>query len=204
LDWWPIVLNLSLIGVISVLAGIIVGIPLSNKILRRREQVATGKYRISSKFKPQHTTTDQLLDELLKKYGVFELKTAEQGSEETAEKGIDEAESNVRQVEPIASDRILFELEKNLELSIEPRLDKLEPFQTETRDASSDIPNILTTDLNWELTEAYLDMYSANNIIWVIKETEMESPFLNDEYVKMCSQISAKLSRIIPMLKTAR
>ena len=194
---------LSGIGVISVIIGIFAGIPLSNIFLRRREQVSIDKYRISSKFKPQHTTTDQF-DELLKKYEMFELKTKEQGSEETAERGNDEVETIVGQVEPIAIDRILLELDKNHELSIESRLDKLVPFQTDTWDANLDIPNVLTPDLKWELAEAYLDMYAANNIVWFLKEFDTESPVLEDQYTKMCNQIAITLSKVIQILKTVK
>jgi hypothetical protein len=203
LDWWQTVIILSGIGLISVIIGLFAGIPLSNIILRRREQVSIGKYRISSKFKPQHSTTDQF-DELLKKYEVFELKTKEQGSEETTERENDEAETIVGQVEPIAIDRILLELEENHELSIESRLDKLVFFQTDTWDASLDIPNILTPDLKWELAEAYLDMYAANNIVWFLKEFNMESPVLEDQYTKMCNQIAITLSKVIQILKTVK
>ena len=203
MDWWQTVMILSGIGVISVIIGMFAGIPLSNIILRRREQASIGKYQISSKFKPQYTTTGQL-DDLLKKYGVLELKTAEQGSEWTAERGNDEAETIVEQIEPIAIDRILLELEINHELSIEPRLDKLEPFQTDTWDASLDIPNILTADLKWKLAEAYLDMYAANNIVWFLKEFETESPVLEEQYTKMCNQIAITLSKVIQILKTAK
>ena len=166
-------------------------------------QVSIDKYRISSKFKPQHTTTDQF-DELLKKYEMFELKTKEQGSEETAERGNDEAETIVGQVEPIAIDRILLELDKNHALSMEPRLDKLVPFQTDTWDANLDIPNVLTADLKWELAEAYLDMYAANNIVWFLKEFDTESPVLEDQYTKMCNQIAITLSKVIQILKTIK
>lgn len=180
-----------------------VGIPLSKIILRHREQVAIGKYRISSKFKPQYSTTDQL-DDLLKKHGALEPKTAEQSSEETAERESDEAEAIVGQVEHQAIDQILFELEKNLELSIEPRLDKLEPFQTDIWDASPEIPNVLMADLKWELAEAYLDMFALNNIVWFLREFYMESPTLADQYTKMCNQIAITLKKVIPILKTVK
>jgi hypothetical protein len=202
-DWWQTVMILSGIGLISVIIGMFAGIPLSKIFLRYREQVSIGKYRMSSKYEPQHTTIDQF-DELLKKYDVFESKTTEQGSEATAERGNNEAETTVRQIEPIPIDRILLELEKNLELSIEPRFDKLEPFQTDTWDAIIDIPNILPAELKWELVEAYLDMYTANNIVWFLNEFDTGSPALNDQYVKMCNDIATRLSRIIPMLKTTK
>ncbi len=211
MDWWLTVIILSGIGLISVIIGLFAGIPLSNIILRRREQVSIGKNQESPEFKPQYTTTDQL-DELLKKYGVFELKTADLGRIETAEKESDEAEipvaqseeaeTPVEQVEPLDTERILFELEKNLALSSEPRPDNPEPFQTAVWDESPDIPNILAPELKWELAESYLDMYAANNIVWFLKEFDTKSPILENQYVKMCNQIAITLSKVIQVLQT--
>jgi hypothetical protein len=202
-DWWQTIVILSGIGLISVIIGMFAGIPLSNIILRRKEQLSIGKYRVSSGFKPQYTTTDQF-DELLKKYGVAEPGTAEQGNEEAAERGNDGAETAVGQVEPVTIDLILLELEKNLKISIKPRLDELEPFQTEIWDNSLDIPDILTADLKWELAEAYLDMYAANNIVWFLKEFNTKSPVLEDQYTKMCNQITITLDKVIQVLKPSR
>ena len=200
MDWWQIVLILVGIGLISVIIGFFVGIPLSNIFLRRREQISIGKYQISSKHEP---ITGQL-DEVLKGYGMTEHKTTVPGSEEIAERESNEIETTVAHVEPIAPDRLLLELGKNLELSIDPRLDKLEPFQTDAWDASSTIPDKITAELKWELAEAYLDIYASNNIIWFLKEFGTESQELNDQYTNMCSQIAATLGKVIQILKTHR
>ncbi len=203
MDWWQTIIILSVIGLISVMIGMTAGIPLSNIIVRRREKVSTDKNQISSQFASQYTKTDEF-DELLKKYGLFEPKTTEQGNEKTSEIENDEAETTVGQVDPIAIDRILLELEKNLKLSIEPRLDKLEPFQTDTWDTILGIPNMLTVDLKWELTQAYLDMHAANNIVWFHTKFDSKSPELGGQYVGICSQISDRLGKIIPVLETTK
>ena len=119
MDWWQIVIILLGIGLLSVIIGVFAGIPLSNMFMRRREQVSIGKYQISSKYKP---ITGQL-DEVLKRYS--ELKTAVPGSKETAGRESNEVETTIEPVEPVAPDRLSLELEKNLELSTDPRLDKL-------------------------------------------------------------------------------
>jgi len=191
------------IGLVSIVIGMVVGIPLSNIIRRRREQASIDNSQASSKLRSQYTPTDHF-DELLKKYGLSEPKIAEQSDEETVEIRNDEAEITVEQVEPVTIDRILLELENNLKISIEPRIDKLEPFQTEEWDASQDLPNTLTAELKWELTEAYLDMYAANNIVWFLKEFSMESAVLEDQYTKMCNQIAITLNKVIRVLKPSR
>jgi hypothetical protein len=124
-DWWQELIILIGIGLISVVIGLLFGIPLSNIILRRRKQVSTGNSRIRSTFEPKYSTTDQL-DELLEKYGMFELKTSEQGKKEAGERGGDEAEATAGQVEPVAIDRILLEL-SNRCLGCESRYSQYTP-----------------------------------------------------------------------------
>jgi len=46
MEWWQIVLVLLLVGVLSVICGMTVGIPLSKRVLRWRNQTSVGKYRI--------------------------------------------------------------------------------------------------------------------------------------------------------------
>jgi len=58
--------------------------------------------------------------------------------------------------------------------------------------------------LKWELTEAYLDMYAANNIVWFLKEFSMESAVLEDQYTKMCNQIAITLNKVIQVLNPSR
>ena len=205
MDWWQIALVLLLISLLSVICGMIVGIPLSKRVLRRRNQTSVGKYRISPKLESQYTytTTDQF-DDLLKKYTASKPKTEEKDREVSFKRENGETEVGVEQVEPTVIDRLLVELEKNHELSIESRSDKLLPFQTHTWDVSPDALKMLSVNLQWELTQAYLDMYIANNIIWFLDEFDRKSPVLDNQYGKMCNQIAAKLSRIIPMLKTAK
>jgi hypothetical protein len=52
-----------------------------------------------------------------------------------------------------------------------------------------------------ELAEAYLDMYAANNIVWFFTEIGADSPVLDDQYTKMCNQIAATLSKVIPNIR---
>jgi len=203
MDWWQTIIILSGIGLISIIIGIIAGIPLSNIILRRKKQASIVNKRVSFKFEPQYTTTDQL-NELLKKYNLFEPKKTEPGNEEIVEKGNDVAETTIGQVEPIAIERLLIELERNLDLAIDPKINKLEPFQTDIWDTILEIPETLTSDLKWELKRAYLDMSFANNIIRLLSEFDHKSPVLDDQYVKMCNQVVDRLGKIIPVLETAK
>jgi len=204
-DWWQIALFLLLIGVLSVVCGMFVGIPLSKRILRRRNQTYAGKYRLSPKPEPQYTytTTDQFND-LLKKYMASRPKAEEKDREVTFKRENGETEVGVEQVDSNVIDQLLVELEKNHELSTASRSEKPLPFQTHTWDVSPATRKMLSTNLQWELTQAYVDMHIANNIIWFLSEFDRKSPVLDEQYAKMCNQIAAKLSRIIPMLKTAK
>jgi len=202
MDWWQPTIILSGIGLISIVVGIIAGVPLSNIIIRRKNQASIANKSVSFEFEHQHTTKDQL-DELLRKYGLFELNKTETCNEETAEERNHAAETTTGQVEPIAIEQLLVELARNLDLAIDPQITKLKPFQTDIWDTIVEIPETLTSDLKWQLTEVYLDIYEANNIIWFLTQFNGKSPELDDQYVGVCTRISDRLNRIVPVLKTA-
>jgi hypothetical protein len=194
---------LSGIGLISIIIGILAGIPLSNLVLRHLNQTSTGKYRISPKFELPKYINDQF-DNLLKKYGVSELKADEQDGEKIVEGENNEVEVVVEQVEPTVIDLILLELEKNRELSIKPSSAILPAFKTHAWDVNRNALDMLPENLTRELTQVYSDMYVANDIIWLISECNRESPELDHQYVKMCNNIADRLSRVILMLETTK
>jgi hypothetical protein len=303
-DWWQIVIVLALLAVISVVTGMVAGIPLSRIIQRRRQQVSLSrkwaflesgpedtvaaqesepkdtiadqfdklfeKYSLSKarddkqsgeetlerekdepvafveqaeaaqESEPKDTMADQF-DKLFEKYSLSKARDDKQSSEETLEKALerendesvtfveqtdpkakedkqsseetlkkalerenDESVTFVEQTDPMLIDQLLAELEKNHALSADPRPDKPEPFQTEIWDANSSVPNILPASLKWELTQAYVDMYLANNIIWFLKEFGVDSPVLGGQYREMCERISPRLGKIIPVVKTGK
>jgi hypothetical protein len=256
--WWQIVLILLLIGLISIMVGILAGIPISKFVLRRKNQFSFGSYRLHPKFESRlGYSAPEHLNELPEKQEGTELQTMEPdreaaiGSEEEESRaGVEqaglqaiepglipvqsedgEAELSLEQAEPQARepareatigsgggeaevsggetessviDRLLVELENNRELTIESNADKLMPFQTRVWDENRDVLDTISVNLQWELTQAYLDMVVANNIIWFLREFDRKSPDLDEQYTKMCKQIAARLDKIIPMLETAR
>lgn len=202
MDWWQTTIILSGIGLISIIVGIIAGVPLSNVIIRRKKQASIANKSVSFEFEHQYTTKDQL-DELLRKYGLFELNKTEMCNEETAEKRNNAAETTIGQVEPIAIEQLLVELVRNLDLAIDPQITKLKPFQTDIWDTIVEIPETLTSDLKGQLTEVYLDIYEANTIIWFLTQFNGKSRELDDQYVGVCTRISDRLNKIVPVLKTA-
>ena len=203
MDWWQTTILLSGIGLISIIVGIITGIPLSNVIIRRKKQTSIANKRSSFEFQPNHTTKDQL-DELLKKYGLFEPNKTGSGDAETADTIKSKAETKIGKVQPTAIERLLIELERNLDLAIDSKITQLKPFQTDIWDNIVGIPETLTLDLKWQLTEVYLDIYEANNIIWFLAQFNYKSPELDDQYVGVCARISDRLNKIVPVLKTAK
>ena len=289
MDWSQVIIILVLSGVISVIIGMIAGIPLSRIILKRREQVSLSKNWTLPESESQDISTDQF-DKLLEKYGVPKIKNDKQDSEETLERTLerendesvtvaeqteadqesepkdtiagqfdklfekyslskakedkqsseetperendesvtvgeqtdskakddkqsreetferenDESVTVVEQADPMVIDQLLAELEKNHALSAEPRPDKPEPFQTDIWDANSNVPNILTASLKWELTQAYVDISLANNVIWFLKEFGVASPVLSEQYKELCDRISTSLGKVIPILKTGK
>jgi len=105
--------------------------------------------------------------------------------------------------EPLESTALdlLAEVENNRRIATEPWTDKLLPFQTHVWDTNQDEVHRLTPSLREDLTEAYLDMRQANDIVWVSTELGHRSHTLDEHYMKVCTRIATRLERITPLLK---
>ncbi len=52
-----------------------------------------------------------------------------------------------------------------------------------------------------ELTEAYVDMLLANNIVWLAVELGRDSQDLTANYSKLSKKIAERLQRIMPAVR---
>lgn len=202
MDWWQLTLVLFLIAATSVIIGLFIGILLSDLMRRRRKQPFVEKYQLFPGVTVElESATPGSPDEFPEEPEATELQVEEQVREGTIGGENKETEIIVEQAQPAVLDMLLAELEKNHELSIEPRPDKLLPFQIHTWEMSQDGLHMLSASLLGELAQVYLDMSLANNIIWFLNEFDRKSPNLDDQYVKMCTQINTRLDSIMPLLK---
>ncbi len=104
------------------------------------------------------------------------------------------------QLKPTASD-LSAEVESNRRTATEPWTGKLLPFETSVWDTSGDKVHTLPANLREDLTQAYADMRLANSIVWLSTELGRRSENLDENYMKLCTDIAAKLKRITPLLK---
>ena len=104
------------------------------------------------------------------------------------------------QLESTAPD-LFAEVENNRRIATEPWTDKLLPFQTHVWDTNQDEVHRLTANLREDLTQAYLDMRQANDIVCLSTELGHRSHTLDEHYMKVCTRIAASLERIMPLLK---
>jgi hypothetical protein len=95
----------------------------------------------------------------------------------------------------------LTEINNNLLLAKRPATKTLENFQTDIWKTQRSEFNIISAELMGDLTEVYVDMMLANNIVWLVMELGRDSPDLRDSYNNLCHKVAERLDRILPALR---
>jgi len=52
-----------------------------------------------------------------------------------------------------------------------------------------------------ELTESYVDMLLANNIVWLVNELGRDSKDLTASYIKLSNKIGERLQKVMPAIR---
>lgn len=102
--------------------------------------------------------------------------------------------------EPIVPE-LVAEVENNHRIATEPWTGELLPFQTGVWDTSPDKVHILPANLREALTETYTDMRLANSIVWLSTELGRRTHNLDENYMKLRTNIAERLDRIKPLLE---
>jgi hypothetical protein len=100
-----------------------------------------------------------------------------------------------------ASPDLLAEIENNHRIATQPWVGQLLSFQTSLWDTSQDEVHTWTTDLRDDLKQAYADMHLANSIVWLSTELGRRSQNLDENYIRLCTSVAARLARVVPLLK---
>ncbi len=141
-------------------------------------------------------------------------KEAEQRARETAQKEAEavkqapETDREKPEKVPVGGENnkidtpgLLAEVENNRMLANEPWTGKLIPFQTYVWNTNPAELNTLPASLREEMAQAYSDIQLANSIVWLATELGRRSPSLDENYMKLCTNIAARLETIEPLLK---
>jgi hypothetical protein len=97
---------------------------------------------------------------------------------------------------------LIQELENNLEIASRPMGEKLGKFQTEVWDAGQSWFNKNKPPFLNELSDAYLDMQLANNVVWLVTELGHESPDFRASYSEVKNRVALRLKRVLPKVKS--
>jgi hypothetical protein len=197
-------LGLSIVGVVA--AGILMGFVLSNFILRlKRKNSLILHSSLGQDFdifdKPQDNVHDKPQTNGVSKTHIKPTILLDDK--------VDTYLSQVNRAPMVRSDTeyknpsTLAELEKNLDIASGSMHNELIKFQTEVWDTKRSEFNYLTTEVRNELTEAYVDMLLANNIVWLVTELGRDSQDLLASYRSLSDKVAERLQRLIPMVKDA-
>ena len=99
------------------------------------------------------------------------------------------------QLEWTAAD-LVEEVENNRKIATEPWTGKLLSFQTHMWDAFQDKVDKLPTNLREDLVQIYMDIRLANSIVRLSAEFSYRSHNLDENYMKLCTNIAERLDRI--------
>jgi hypothetical protein len=95
----------------------------------------------------------------------------------------------------------LIELENNLTIASSTATSNLTKFSTEVWDTKRTEFSLLTEEIRGELTEAYVDMLLANNVVWLVTELGRNSQDLIASYNKLSNKVAERLQRIMPIIR---
>jgi hypothetical protein len=196
MTWWLIP---SIIGVI--IAGVAIGLLISFFILKIRKQNVVFPFRRAHQEEA---------------YAAQSQAVAGPGSFESPQNPVVETVKPASVARPAARENtqdalspragkpsdILTELEKNLTVAGQPVSDHLHNFYTDIWSTRRSEFNSLDQVLLSEVTEAYVDMLLANNLVWLTTELKRDSQELTASYLKLKEKIAERLDRIMPQIRT--
>ncbi len=199
MSWW---LGPSIIGVVA--AGILVGLLVSFIILRMKRKNPSLNHK-------NNTPAFSVVNESAGSFAA-ESRTVETPEIKTkpAISVDDKVDAYLSQVKtPPASNNTssskksdaLIELENNLSIASRPMTNQLVSFHIDVWNNKRSEFNLLTPETRGELTEAYVDMLLANNIVWLVTELGRNSQDLIASYYKLSNKVAERLQRIMPTVR---
>ena len=199
MSWWLIP---SIIGVIA--AGVLVGLLVGFLILRKNKK--QSRFVIQKK-----GTTSNVVS---KPVSYLKPESNKVDGSDAIPKPVilvdDKVDSYLNRINnsPAVSQEIssrkseaLIELESNLSIANKPANGKLIKFNTEIWDTKRSEFGALTEEVRGELTEAYVDMLLANNLVWLVTELGRNSQDLVTSYSKLSSKVAERLQKIMPVMR---
>ena len=92
-------------------------------------------------------------------------------------------------------DSVLSEIEANLAIASRPTSSPLVNYQTDIWNTRRNEFSVLGQEILRDLTEAYVDMLLANNIVWLVTELKRDSKELSSSYFRLSAKVAERLQR---------
>jgi hypothetical protein len=93
------------------------------------------------------------------------------------------------------------ELQNNLSIAKRPLTNHLVNFEMTIWNTRRSEFSTVNETLMKELTEAYVDMNLANNVVWLVMELGRDSQDLKDSYSSLRTKIMERLQRVVPEVR---
>ena len=95
------------------------------------------------------------------------------------------------------------ELQNNLSIAKRPLTNHLVSFEMTIWNTRRSEFSAVNETLMKELTEAYVDMNLANNVVWLVMELGRDSQDLKDSYSNLRTKVIERLQRILPEVRAS-
>jgi len=199
MSWW---LWPSIAGVIA--AGILVGLLVGYFILRRKginssiiHQNKDLTFNVASQSAGNLTSQRQKFDapEIKAKPVILVDDKVDTYLNHINNLPVVEKETSAKKSEA------LIELENDLSIASRSATSNLTKYSTEVWDTKRTEFSLLTDEIRGELTEAYVDMLLANNVVWLVTELGRNSQDLIASYNKLSNKVAERLQRIMPVIR---
>ncbi len=195
--WGDVQLIISVVA-----AGIVVGLLISFVILRMRRKTPS--------FNPESGTPAISMKTELSKSVVTNspiIKAPESTSQPPIPKvrevdaRLDESKNSQVPGTTSQKSEALIELETNFSIATRPITDQINSFHLDVWTQKPTEFNSLTHEIRTELSEAYIDMRIANNVVWMVTEIGSKNQDLITNYHKLSKKVAERLQRIMPVVR---
>ncbi len=208
--WWQILLIIIMFVIVGLIFGYLLSYVIIAQIMRRPFLERFAPTVIFKQFKtptpkkqpPKETRTKQAtVLKVQPKLSTEQTSQVEASATQASISGLEKGVGEESGEGILIGYALMSEVKNNSKIASRAKSGDLKSFSTKVWESTSPELLNLPEDFKQELSQAYVDMRLANSIVWLAIELKRRSPNLDDNYSKLCENISTRLSSIIPILE---
>ena len=204
MEWW----QMALVGVASLVVGLLLGVFVHNLLRQRAKQremtPSVERQEINWQVTVEAAVEEPVAEEppIAEPVAIIPEEAPAVEEQVAQEPPMIEPVARIPQ-EPVTAETgkgpladLLQEIEGNINIANEPWEGKLNSFQTTVWESVQENMDNVPLSIYGELKQIYIDIRLANSIVRLSTEFNRRSGSLDDNYRKLCASINDKLCRM--------